>query len=71
MSFLGMNLTETTILYPKIIGSKIGVHPVLLILALLVFGYFMGFLGLLIAVPSTAILIGLRKYYEKNIRPAH
>ncbi len=71
ISFLGMNLTETTILYPKIIGSKIGVHPVLLILALLVFGYFMGFLGLLIAVPTTAILIGLRKYYERNIRTAH
>ncbi len=71
VSFLGMNLTETTILYPRIIGSKIGVHPVLLILALLVFGYFMGFLGLLIAVPTTAILIGLRKYYERNVRPAH
>lgn len=71
ISFLGMNLTETTILYPKIIGSKIGVHPVLLILALLVFGYFMGFLGLLIAVPTTAILIALRKYYERNLRPAH
>lgn len=71
ISFLGMNLTETTILYPKIIGSKIGVHPVLLILALLVFGYFMGFLGLLVAVPTTAILIALRKYYERNLRPAH
>jgi predicted PurR-regulated permease PerM len=71
ISFLGMNLTETTILYPKIIGSKIGVHPVLLILALLVFGYFMGFLGLLIAVPTTAILIALRKYYEQNVRTAH
>ncbi|MCL4539584.1 MAG: AI-2E family transporter [Bacteroidetes bacterium] len=71
VSFLGMNLTETTILYPRIIGSKIGVHPVLLILALLVFGYFMGFLGLLVAVPTTAILIALRKYYERNLRPAH
>ena len=71
VSFLGMNLTETTILYPKIVGSKIGVHPVLLILALLIFGYFMGFLGLLIAVPTTAIIIGLRKYYEKNLRLSH
>ncbi len=70
ISFLGMNLTETTILYPKIIGSKIGVHPVLLMLALLIFGYFMGFLGLLIAVPATAILIAFRKYYEQNVRPA-
>lgn len=71
VSFLGMNLTETTILYPKIVGSKIGVHPVLLILALLIFGYFMGFLGLLIAVPTTAIIIGLRKYYEQNLRLSH
>jgi len=70
-SFLGMNLTETTILYPRMVGSKIGVHPVLLILALLVFGYFMGFLGLLIAVPTTAIIIALRKYYEQNLRAAH
>ncbi|MFZ1082066.1 MAG: AI-2E family transporter [Candidatus Kryptoniota bacterium] len=71
ISFLGMNLTETAILYPKIIGSKIGVHPVLLILALLIFGYFMGFLGLLIAVPTTAILIAFRKYYEQKLRHAH
>ncbi len=70
-SFLGMNLTETAILYPKIIGAKIGVHPVLLILALLIFGYFMGFLGLLIAVPTTAILIAFRKYYEQNLRTEH
>jgi predicted PurR-regulated permease PerM len=70
-SFLGMNLTETAILYPKIIGSKIGVHPVLLMFALLVFGYFMGFLGLLIAVPATAILIGFRQYYERNLGLEH
>ncbi|HUI29563.1 MAG TPA: AI-2E family transporter [Candidatus Acidoferrales bacterium] len=70
-SFLGMNLTETAILYPKIIGSKIGVHPVMLILALLIFGYFLGFLGLLIAVPTTAILIAFRKYYERNLRTEH
>ncbi len=68
ISFIGMNLTETTILYPKIIGSRIGVHPVVLILALFVFGYFLGFLGLLIAVPTTAIIIALRRYYELNFR---
>ncbi|MGC8594123.1 MAG: AI-2E family transporter [Candidatus Kryptoniota bacterium] len=68
VSFIGMNLTETTILYPKIIGSRIGVHPVVLILALFIFGYFLGFLGLLIAVPTTAIIIALRKYYELNFR---
>jgi predicted PurR-regulated permease PerM len=38
-----------------------------MILALLVFGYFLGFLGLLIAVPSTAImLLFLEEYRKRN-----
>jgi predicted PurR-regulated permease PerM len=55
--YLGQKLLEATVLGPKIIGSQVGLHPVLLILSLLVFGYFLGFVGLLIAVPLTALII--------------
>jgi predicted PurR-regulated permease PerM len=55
--FLSQKLLEAGVLGPKIIGSKVGLHPVLLILSLLVFGYFLGLVGMLIAVPSTALLI--------------
>ncbi len=55
--FLFQKLLEAGVLGPKIIGSKIGLHPVLLILSLLVFGYFLGLVGMLIAVPSTALLM--------------
>jgi predicted PurR-regulated permease PerM len=55
--FLSQKLLEAVVLGPKIIGTKVGLHPVLLILSLLVFGYFLGFIGMLIAVPSTALLI--------------
>jgi predicted PurR-regulated permease PerM len=55
--YLTQKLLEATILAPKIIGAQVGLHPVLLILCLLVFGYFLGFVGLLIAVPATALII--------------
>ena len=55
--FLSQKLLEAVVLGPKIVGTKVGLHPVLLILSLLVFGYFLGFLGMLIAVPATALLL--------------
>jgi predicted PurR-regulated permease PerM len=55
--YLSQKLLEATVLGPKIIGSQVGLHPVVLILSLLVFGYFLGFMGLLVAVPVTALLL--------------
>ena len=62
--YLSQKIFEAAVLGPKILGSHVGVHPVLLILSLLVFGYFMGFLGLLIAVPLTALLLAGVKEWE-------
>ena len=45
---------EGNILSPKLVGDKVGVHPVWLIFALLAFGNLLGFFGLLIAVPVAA-----------------
>jgi len=55
--FLSQKLLEAVYLGPKIIGTKVGLHPVVLILSLMVFGYFLGFIGMLIAVPATALLL--------------
>jgi predicted PurR-regulated permease PerM len=57
--YLSQKLLEATVFGPKIVGSRVGLHPVLLILCLLVFGYFLGFVGLLVAVPATALIIAL------------
>lgn len=46
---------EGYVLYPKLVGDSIGVHPVWLMFALLAFGYLFGFVGLLLAVPLTAV----------------
>ena len=61
-----LHIFEAAVLSPKIIGSKVGIHPVLLILSLLVFSFFLGFIGLLIAVPTTAIIIMLVREWEQR-----
>lgn len=58
-----LHLLEVTLLSPRIVGSRVGLHPLLIILALLVFASFLGFVGLLIAIPVTALLIlGVREW---------
>lgn len=47
---------EGNILQPKLVGERVGLHPVWLIFALVAFGYFFGFVGLLIAVPVSAAI---------------
>ncbi|MFG1377563.1 AI-2E family transporter [Xanthobacter autotrophicus] len=46
---------EGYVLSPKLVGDSIGVHPVWLMFALFAFGYLFGFVGLLLAVPLTAV----------------
>jgi len=47
---------EGSILTPKIVGEQVGLNPVWVILAIMVFGTTLGFLGLLLAVPIAASL---------------
>jgi len=58
---------EGYFLQPKLVGERVGLHPVWLIFALFAFGYLLGFLGLLIAVPLAAafgvlVRFALRQY---------
>ncbi len=63
-----LQILEASVISPNILGKQVGLHPVLLILCLLVFGYFLGFVGLLIAVPTTALILMSVKFYfqQKN-----
>jgi predicted PurR-regulated permease PerM len=63
-----LHMAEVTFLSPKIIGSKVGLHPLLIILSLLIFMYFLGFVGLLIAVPTTALVILFIRDWEARRR---
>lgn len=67
VSFLAvLHIIEVYVLTPMFIGEKIGLHPVVLILSLFLFGYFLGFIGLLISIPAAAIIIVSVKEWEMN-----
>ena len=53
--FIVQNL-EGFVLTPRIVGSSVGLHPMTVIVALLIGGNLLGFLGLLIAVPVAAVV---------------
>ncbi len=47
---------EGTVITPKIVGTKLGLNPVAIILAILICGQVLGFLGLLLAVPIASVV---------------
>jgi predicted PurR-regulated permease PerM len=51
-----VQLLEGYFLTPRIVGHAIGLHPVVYILSLLAAGNLFGFVGLLVAIPVTAVL---------------
>lgn len=50
-------LLESFFLTPRLVGERIGLHPLAVIFALLAFGQLLGFVGVLIALPVSAVLL--------------
>ncbi len=47
---------ESFLITPKILGDKVGLHPVVVILSLMIFGKIFGFVGLILAIPLASVL---------------
>ncbi len=54
--FGAVQTIEAYVVTPKVVGEKLGLHPVIIIFALVVFGHLLGFVGILLAVPIAAVL---------------
>ncbi|MBK1684420.1 AI-2E family transporter [Rhodoferax fermentans] len=50
-------LVESFVLTPRLVGERIGLHPLAVIFALLAFGHLLGFVGVLMALPLSAVLL--------------
>lgn len=65
-------LAEGYVVVPRLVGERIGLHPVIVIFVLLAFGELFGFFGVLLALPLSAmLLVGLRHikvaYQDSNL----
>jgi predicted PurR-regulated permease PerM len=55
-------VVESFFLTPRLVGERIGLHPLAVIFALLAFGQVFGFFGVLLALPASAVLlVGLKR----------
>ncbi|NPV79116.1 MAG: AI-2E family transporter [Firmicutes bacterium] len=54
--FILIQQLESSLIAPKILGDRVGLHPLVVVFSLLVGAELLGFTGLLIAVPVTAVL---------------
>lgn len=63
---------DGNVIGPRVVGESVGLHPVLVILSIVVAGFFFGFVGFLLAIPG-AILIkllaenGLERYRDSAV----
>ena len=48
---------ESMYVTPRLLGERIGLHPIAVIFALMAFGQLFGFVGVLIALPASAVLL--------------
>jgi len=70
--FVVGHLIEGNILAPRLVGDKIGLHPVWVIFALLAGGALFGFLGILLALPVAAVVgvlirFGTQQYLRSTL----
>ena len=59
---------EGTVLTPKLVGDRIGLHPVAVIFAVLAGGQLFGFVGILLALPAAAVIMVLLRQVHQNYR---
>ncbi len=67
--FTVAQVIEGTILTPKLVGDRIGLHPVLVIFAIAAGGQLFGFFGILLALPAAAVLSVLVRFaYDRYLK---
>ncbi|HEX7325631.1 MAG TPA: AI-2E family transporter, partial [Rhodanobacteraceae bacterium] len=60
------SVLESYILVPKLVGDRIGLHPVAVIFAVLAFGELFGFIGVLLALPLASIAMVLLRFLRER-----
>jgi len=71
VTFSVAQLLEGSILTPKLVGDRIGLHPVIIIFAVAAGGQLFGFFGILLALPAAAVLSVLVRFAYNSYLKEH
>lgn len=70
-TFTIAQLLEGSVLTPKLVGDRIGLHPVMVIFAVTAGGQLFGFFGILLALPAAAVLSVLLRFAYQQYLSEH
>ncbi len=70
-TFTVAQLLEGSVLTPKLVGDRIGLHPVIVIFAVAAGGQLFGFFGILLALPAAAVLSVLVRFAYQQYLSEH
>jgi predicted PurR-regulated permease PerM len=57
---------EGWVLIPYLVGTKVGLHPVAVIFAILAGGELFGFFGMLLAIPAASVIVVLMRHMRRR-----
>lgn len=61
-----LQFIESSFIHPYIMSKSLKINPIMIIIGLIVFGYFFGIFGMLISTPLLSIIKCLYTYYKKH-----
>jgi predicted PurR-regulated permease PerM len=71
LTFTFAQFVEGSVLTPKLVGDRIGLHPVIVIFSIAAGGQLFGFFGILLALPAAAVLSVLVRFAYRNYLAEH
>ncbi len=71
VTFAGAQMIEGSFLTPKLVGDRIGLHPVIVIFSIAAGGQLFGFFGILLALPAAAVLSVLVRFAYREYLAEH
>ncbi len=66
--FVVVQIISDSIVVPKVLGKAMGLNPAILLLSLSIWGALLGFIGLIIALPLTTLIIA---YWQRYVTREH
>ncbi len=68
--FVVVQAVDGALITPRVLGDRVGIHPLVLLLSVLAFADWFGFWGVLLAVPVSAmvkvLLVAMKPYYLRS-----
>ena len=71
LTFVVGQMLEGMVITPKVVGESVGLHPVVVMIALMIGGGYFGFVGMILALPACAVVMVLARraysYYISSV----